>query len=141
MVVIARFVDERRARRIRAWLHRSHIATRLELGMEGQLELAVHARDEHRAMDLMLTLVWGLEIDHMRPERRWQRAMTLENAMLGGAVALVAAMVALLGWWVIPVLAVVPIGTIGLIIGVVFLVVAAYPGRTALARDPFSRHR
>lgn len=141
MVVIARFADGRRARRMRAWLHRSHIGTRLDDGSDGWLELLVHPRDEHRALDIMVTLIYGLDIDHMPPERTVQRAMTRENAMLGGAIALVVAMLALVAWWVIPVLAVVPIGTIGIVVGVVFVLVAAYPGRTALARDPFrARH-
>jgi len=139
VVVVARFVDERRARRMRAWLGRSYIAARLDEGPDGRTELLVSARDEHRALDLLVTLFWGLDIDHIGPEPAWQRALTLENTLLGGAIALVVAMVALLAWWMVPVLAVVPIGTIGLVmLGTLFLV-AAYPGRTALRSDPFRR--
>ena len=141
MVVIARFQDDRRARRMRAWLRRSHIRARLEDLPDGRQELLVHPADEHRALDLLLTLFWGLDVDHLGREPAWQRAMTLENALLGMAIALVASMTALLAWWVLPVLAVVPIGTIGLLALVVFLTVAVYPGRTALARDPFMVRR
>jgi hypothetical protein len=139
VVVVARFVDERRAQRMRAWLYRSYIPARLSDGPDGRVELLVPARDEHRALDLLVTLFWGLDIDHIGPEPVWQRAMTLENALLGGAIALVVSMVALLAWWVVPVLAVIPIGTIGLVMLGTFLVVAAYPGRTALRSDPFRR--
>jgi hypothetical protein len=135
MVLIGRFVDPKRARRMRDWLHRSHIRARIREGIDGPHELLVHPADESRALDLLLTLYWGLEIDHLQPEPAWQRAFTL----LGVAIALVAANLGLLAWLVIPVLAVVPIGTVGLIGLVVFAVVAVYPGRTALARDPFSR--
>ena len=47
----------------------------------------------------------------------------------------------LFAWLVVPVLAVVPIGTLGLFALIVFIVVAFYPGRMALARDPFSVRR
>ena len=56
-------------------------------------------------------------------------------------MALVVAMVALVAWWVIPVLAVIPVGLIGLLALTAFLVVATYPGRTALRRDPFATNR
>lgn len=138
-VVVARFVDTARARRMRAWLDRSYIPSRLRNRDDGPWELTVAARDEHRALDLLLTLYWGLGVEHIRPERPWQRALTLENAMLGAAVALVVSMVGLIAWWALPVLATVPIGTIALVALVVFAVVAVYPGRTALARDPFRR--
>lgn len=139
MVVIARFRDHKRGRRMRAWLMRSHIRARLHDRDDGLIELSVHPLDERRALDLLLTLFWGLEIDHIKREPALQRALTLENALLGAAIGLVVAMTALLAWWVLPVLAVVPIGTIGLFGLVAFLVVAFYPGRTSLARDPFAR--
>ena len=111
MVVIARFRDHKRGRRMRAWLQRSHIRALLRDRDDGLVELTVHPADEHRALDLLLTLFWGLDVDHIKPERSWQRAMTLENALLGVAIALVVAMGSLVAWWVLPVLAVVPIGT------------------------------
>lgn len=141
MVVIARFGDARRARRMQDWLLRSHIGARLGDGDDGRLELSVHHRDERRALGVLLAVFWGLDVSHIRPERAVQRALTLENALLGGAIALVSAMLALVAWWVIPVLAIVPIGTIGLIMVVVFLVVAIHPGRTVLGRDPFAPRR
>ncbi len=128
MVVIARFGDTRRAARMRAWLRRSHISSRLYEGMDGRMELAVHARDESRALDLLVTLFWGLSIDHMRPEPAMQRAMTLENALLAGALGLITAMLGLVAWWTIPVLAAVSAQFILVIVLAVVVVVAFHPG-------------
>jgi hypothetical protein len=141
VVLISRFVDAKRARRMRAWLQRSHIQARLRERDDGLHELFVHSEDEHRALDLLLTLYWGLEVDHLRPEPTWQRAATAENLACGLAIALVVSMMALLAWWVIPVLAIFPIGMVGLLAVVAFLTVAVTPPRLAMAREPLRRSR
>lgn len=122
---------------MRDWLQRSHIRARLREGLDEPHELLVHHHDESRALDLLLTLYWGLGIDHIKPEPVTRRALTLENSLLAAAIALVAATFALFAWLIIPVLAVVPLSSIGLFAAVAFVVVAAYPGRTTLRRDPF----
>jgi hypothetical protein len=128
LVVVARFVDTRRAARMAAWMRRAHISSRLDEGPDGRMELAVRDEDEARALDLLLTIFWGLELDHMHPEPPWQRARTLENAMLAGAIGLIAFMVGLLAWWTVPVMAVIPIQAVLGLVGVVVLLVAFHPG-------------
>lgn len=140
MVVVARFADARRAARMRAWLIRSHIPAVLDEGIDGRLELAVRARDESRALDLLVILFRGLDIDHMHPEPAWQRATQLENVLLAGTITLITLMLGLVAWWTIPVLAVFPLTALLVIGVVVFAVVAVHPGPgTARRRLPGER--
>lgn len=135
MVVVARFRDTRRAVRMKHWLRRSHIWARLSDGEDGRVELAVPRHHESRALDLLVTLFAGLDIDHIKPEPAWERAMSLENTVTGAAIALVVFVTLLIAWLAFPVLAVVPFGIIAVLTLGTFAIVAIMPGRPGSARD------
>ena len=83
-------------------------------------------------MDLLLTLFYGLDIDHIPPESPFERARSAENALTGGAMGLVATLLLMFVWIAFPVVPFSLVIAAGLL---VFVVVAAMPGGEGKARD------
>jgi len=135
MVVIARFVDTARARRMKGWLGRSHIRARLARGDDGRVELAVPRYEQSRALDLLVTIFLGLGIDHLDDEPAWERAVTMENSLTGAAFAMVAFVLGIIAWITVPVLAAFPFTLVFVGAVFTFAVVAALPGGPGKARD------
>lgn len=127
MVVITTYRDPERAQRMRDWMLRSHIAARLRLGSDGSIRLEVPDHEERRAVDLLFTLVIGLDADRLTPQPAWKRALIAENALSGGVAALLAFLAGLAALIALPV---VPLWSLGLLVLIAFAVVAALPGGT-----------
>lgn len=124
-VAIARFIDAARAVRVRDWMRRSHIAATLARGGDGRLELLVDRHEERRAVDLLLTILLGLDIDHIPPEPGWQRALSAENALTGAALGIFVLVLGLIAWVIMPLVPLTLVVTGALL---TFAVVAALPG-------------
>ncbi|MDX1690593.1 MAG: hypothetical protein R3290_06190 [Acidimicrobiia bacterium] len=128
MVVVARFVDERRARRMKGWLRLCSIPARLRRGDDGRLELSVRRADEVRAVDLLCTIVLGLDPGHLAPTPMRERLREGENLVTGlvfafaglvaGLVALVAVPPLLPLGLAVPALAAAGAGAVGVLSGV-----------------------
>jgi len=131
-VAVARFGDHARAQRMHDWMWRSHIRSWLAPGDDGRLELLVERREERRAVDLLLTLFYGLDVDHIPPESVLDRARSAENALTGAAMGVVATLLLMFVWIVFPVVPFSLVIVAGLL---VFVLVAAMPGGEGRARD------
>ncbi len=103
MTVIARFVDERRARRMKGWLRLCHIPSRLRFGDDGRIELSVRTTDEPRALDLLCTIVLGLDIGHLNPTSARERYLEAENLIAGAVGALAGLVIGVISMFFVPV--------------------------------------
>jgi hypothetical protein len=127
VVVIATYSNRERAQRMCDWLLRSHITAHLRRGDDGSIRPEVAAHEEHRAVDLLFTLVIGLDADRLTPQPAWRRPLIAESALSGGVAALLAFLAGLAAIIALPF---VPVWVLGLLVLVAFAVVAALPGGT-----------
>ncbi|HSG79749.1 MAG TPA: hypothetical protein VLD62_09235 [Acidimicrobiia bacterium] len=104
MVVVARFLEEARARRMRGWLRLCHIPARLRRGDDGRIELWVRRDDEARALDFLCTIVVGLDVGHLPPSSRRERMLEGENLLVGAVFGFVGLMAGIVAVIAVPVL-------------------------------------
>lgn len=137
LVTVARFDGRPRAERVRRWLQALDVGSVLVEEDDG-FAMLVRRADESRALDIVVTLVGGLDTDNLRPQPWWKRVHRVDVVLpvLLGALSL--AVVTLVAWWVLSLAPVVPLGVLGTLLAV-SVIVAFRPGRRARMRRELER--